>query len=478
MNNFNKKKGSILAYTLIIITIVSIFLTASMKVVVSNMQFGINRESKEESLQIAEAGVYFYRWYLAHQIAGLTKKQIRQFWASGTAYGVGTPYEDDFEGVGVYRIEVTPPMSTSTIVVAEVTGWTYKNPNLKRKVRVRFRQPAWSEYVVLCDSDIRFGQETDIIGLIHANGGVRFDGVAHNIVSSSMATYNDPDHGGSTHEFGVHTHFSSTDPYPPAAVPVRTDVFAAGRNFPVPPKDFNSILADIADMKIEAGCNNIGNYCSGNSNGAIVSANGIYFNGMNHGRHIILQSNGTMRVARVINMSGNETNSVSSYTTYTIPNDGVIFVEDDVWVEGTVNNKRITIVAADLTGAAPNKNIYLRRDLNYTNYNGNDIIGLVAQNDIEVTKNSEDDLDIDGVLLATTGRVGREQYGNVKDSITIYGAIVTKQRYGFAYANASTGNFSQGYINRDIIFDNNLLDYPPPYFPTGTDYAIDSWEEL
>ncbi|HBI17430.1 MAG: hypothetical protein UR60_C0016G0004 [Candidatus Moranbacteria bacterium GW2011_GWF2_34_56] len=477
MKNFDKKKGSILAYTLIIITIVSIFLTASMKVVVSNMQFGINRESKEESLQIAEAGVYFYRWYLAHQIAGLTKKQIRQFWASGTPYGVGTPYEDDFKGVGSYSITVTPPVANSTIVIAEVTGWTYKNENLKRTVRVRFRQPAWSEYVVLCDSDIRFGQETDIIGLIHANGGVRFDGVAHNIVSSSMSTYNDPDHGGSTKEFGVHTHISPIDPYPPTAVPARTDIFVAGRNFPVPPKDFNSILADIADMKTESGCTNVGSYCSGNSNGVIVSTNGIYFNNANHGRHIILQANGTMRVSRVTSMSNNEVNNQSAYVTYTIPNDGVIFVEDDVWVEGTLSNKRVTIVAADLTGAAANKNIYLKRDLRYTNYDGSDIIGLVAQNDVEVTKDSENDLRIDGVLLATTGRVGREKYNNDKDSITIYGAIVTKQRYGFAWA-YSDGTFSEGYVNRDIIFDNNLLYYPPPYFPTGTDYAIDSWEEI
>ena len=65
INNMEKnkiRKGAILAYTLIVISIVSIFLTASMRVVVSNINFGINRESKEQSLQIAEAGIYYYRW--------------------------------------------------------------------------------------------------------------------------------------------------------------------------------------------------------------------------------------------------------------------------------------------------------------------------------------------------------------------------------------------------------------------------------
>lgn len=495
MNDFKNKKlvnlvkhGSILAYTLIIITIVSIFLTASLRVVVSNMQFGINRESKEESLQIAEAGVYFYRWYLAHQVSGLTKKQIRQFWSAGTAYGVAVPYEDDFNGVGAYSISVTPPASNSTIVIAEVTGWTYKNPNLKRTVKVRFRQPSWSEYSVLCDSDIRFGAGTDVYGPIHSNRGIRFDAVAHNLVSSGVVSYDDPDHNGGN-EFGVHTHDAPTDPLPPNPVPARSDVFMAGREFPAPVKDFNSVVSDMADMKSEAGCTNVGSVCPGNSNGAIVSANGIYFNNADYGRHIVFQIDGTMRVYRVTgyNSDSNDWTSRAAYVTYTIPNDGVIFVEDNVWIDGVINNKKVTVAAADLSGG-DSKDIFIKNDLRYTNYDGSDIIGLVAQRDVEITRGSEDDLRIDGALLAQSGRVGRAQYGTYctawswwwctnyvtdhKNTITVNGSIVTKLRYGFAYTDGT------GYTNRNLIFDNNLLYYPPPYFPTGTDYAIDSWEEL
>ncbi len=480
MNNFKNKNislvrsGSILAYTLIIITIVSIFLTASLRIVVSNMQFGINRESKEQSLQIAEAGVYFYRWYLAHQVSGLTKKQIRQFWSVGTPYGVGTPYEDDFNGVGSYRITVTPPASNSTIVVVEVAGWTYKNPNLERIVRVRFRQPSWSEYSVLCDSDIRFGAGTDVYGPIHSNEGIRFDAVAHNVVSSGVAEYADPDHNGGN-EFGVHTHDNPVDPLPPAAVPSRPDVFMAGREFPAPVKDFNSVLSDMADMKSEAGCANVGSVCPGNSNGATVSANGIYFNNADYGRHIVLRSDGTMRVYRVTgyNSTSNDWTSRSAYTTYVIPNDGIIFVEDNVWIDGAINNKKVTVAAADLSGGG-DRDIFIKNDLLYTNYNGSDIIGLVAQRDVEVTRGSEEDLRIDGALLAQSGRVGRDAFSSSynRDTITVNGSIVTKLRYGFAYTNGT------GYTNRNLIFDNNLLYYPPPYFPTGTDYAIDSWEEL
>ena len=463
-----------MAYTLIIISLVAILLTASLRVVVSNINFGLNREAKEQSLQVAEAGIYFYKWYLAHQVSGMTTKQVRQFWDSGAAYGVDEPYKDDFEGIGTYSIRVKPPEDSSTIIEVESTGWTTKNINLKRTVKVRFRQPSWSEYVVLCDSDIEFKSGTDIVGAVHSNKGIRFDGVAHNIVSSSIPSYNDPSHGGPD-EYGVHTHVSPDEKnlfVNGTPVPNRSDVFLAGREFPAPIKDFDSVLIDLADMKSESGCANVGSYCSGDSEGALVSANGVYFNGANHGRHIVLRADGMMEVSRVLNMASNEIKTESTPVVYPIPDEGVIFVEDDVWVEGIIDNKRITIVSANLTpGNATN--MYIKRDIVYTNYNGDDAIGLVSQGNIDTLKDSENDLRIDGAMLATTGKVGRiHSGGDYKDNITIYGAIVTRLGYGFSFDDGT------GYSNINLVYDNNLLYSPPPYFPTGTNYTIDSWEEL
>jgi len=485
MFKFKSKKGSILAYTLVMISIVSIILTASLKVVVSNMNYGINRELKEESLQIAEAGIYFYRWYLAHKVEGLTKSQVNQFWNSGSAYGVSSNYEVDFNGIGKYSISVVPPESNSTIVTVESTGWTYRYPTMQRTVKARFRQPSWSEFSVLCDSDIRFGAGTDVNGPIHSNGGIRFDGVAHNIISSSLSDYNDPDHGGGN-EFGVHTHVAPTDPLPPNVVPSRTDVFEVGRTFPVATKEFDGVLSDMANMKNEAGCSNVGSYCAQDN---IVVANGIYFNNSDNGRHIILKNDGTMDVSRVLTYDGssNGITSESSSNNYVIPDGGVVFVEDNAWIEGQINGEKTTIIASDMSGGS-DKNIFIGNDILYTNYDGTDIIGLIAQGDIEIIRDSEDDLRIDGALLAQNGRVGREHYGwyctawwwgwctnwevDVKNTITTNGSIATKQRYGFAYTD------NTGYTNRNLIYDNNLLYYPPPYFPTGTNYAIDQWEEI
>jgi hypothetical protein len=105
---------------------------------------------------------------------------------------------------------------------------------------------------------MRFGQGTEVFGTIQSNGGLRFDGLAHNIISSAVASYDDADHSGAV-EFGVHTHvtlpsgtvndtFRSAEA-PPSVLQNRTDVFEIGRQFPVPAVDFNGFTSDLASMK-------------------------------------------------------------------------------------------------------------------------------------------------------------------------------------------------------------------------------------
>lgn len=479
----NKKnfKASALAYALIIMAIVMIILTSMLGYITSQIKFSANRAQKEEAFQIAEAGIYFYRWYLAHQTAGKTAKEVDDFWQGSSPLGVDSPYEKTFsdpEGgvIGSYSIETERPISGSTIVIVKSTGWTNKEPNLKRTVQVRFRRPSWSEYAVLANDFMRFGQGTEVFGKIHSNKGIRFDGLAHNIVSSLMTTFDDPDHSGGN-EFGVHTHVNIppavgvSDYYRPLEAPTnpvmtRSDVFAIGREFPVAEVSFAGVSSDLAFMRTEA-----------------QSGHGIYFDNT-YGRRIILKSDGTMDVCKVreydsstYGISRYQRNTGTSWCSscsgnclmnYTIPDNGIIFVENNAWVEGTINNKKVTIVAA-------NQDIYIgMNNLLYTNFDGRDIIGIIAKNNISVVANSLNNLTIDGALLAQSGRVGRNRYSSSydKSTITVNGSIATNIRYGFAYTDGT------GYDNRILNFDNNLLYYPPPYFPTGSQYSIDLWEEI
>ncbi|MFA5993648.1 MAG: pilus assembly PilX N-terminal domain-containing protein [Parcubacteria group bacterium] len=496
---FTRYKGSVLAYVLVIMMTVAIILTSLLQYITAQLKFSLYRGDKEQAFQVAESGLYFYRWYLAHQVSGRTVQQIKDFWNSGTAYGVDTPYEAEFfdpEGgaIGKYRIEVQKPDIDSTILMVKVTGWTYTELGARRIIQARFRRPSWSEFAVAANDVMRFGPGTDVYGKIHSNKGIRFDGVAYNIVSSSVLSYDDPDHTGNV-EFGVHTHIvppPATGEYsgfvtaeaPPALVKPRTDVFVAGRKFPMPTIDFNGLVSDLNNMKTEARkpTGTLTNACT---------TTGCYFDTAGGGRRIILKTDGTFGMC-VVSSYDNTSYNISKYTnlvntnktcttcsgdclkTFTIPNKGIIFVEDNVWLEGTLNNKRVSLVAANLLGGTK-ANVYIGAgNILYTNFDGKDILGVVAQQNISVVRDSLNTLTINAGLMAQSGRVGRDYYPSAynKDTITINGSMATNLRYGFAYTDGT------GYDNRILNFDNNLLYFPPPFFPTGTEYAIDLWDEL
>jgi len=518
--NIKTKKGSALVYGLIIMTAVTILLTSILTYISSQIKYSLKVHTREQTFQIAESGISFYRWYLAHQAEGRTAQQLATFWSSGSPYGVGGAYtgvyDDPFgSAIGEYSITVIPPEVGSTIVQVTSVGATYKNPTDTRTLTVRFRRPSWSENAALANDFMRFGNGTEVFGKIMSNKGIRFDGLAHNIVSSAVNTFDDPDHTGAS-EFGVHTHKNipptsgANNAFRPAeapnsAVALRPDVFEAGRSFPIPAVDFNGVLGDLSLMKSEA-----------------QAGRGTYFDNSGVGREITLKTDGTFDVCTVKTYSvyvdgthgtnqplnylgivseasgssagtnGNPCDVATCCTSSTCPwiqsskhsrgkcisksnqplvQNGVIFVEDNVWVSGQIDNKRITIAAADLiSGSLPS--LYVMNNLLYTNYTGTDIIGLIGQRNVDIPRDSATTLRIDGALLAQQGRVGRAFYsGLVKSSITIYGALATNLRYGFAYTNGT------GYTTRNLYYDNNLLYYPPPYFPTGTQYQMDLWEE-
>lgn len=486
LTSLRVRKGSALAYVLVIMATCLILLMSIILFVVSQLRYSMQQHDREQALQIAESGIHFYKWYLAHQLDGRTAAQVQAFWSSGTALGQLAAYTANY-GNGEYSVTVTPPVLGSTIVHVTSIGYTTANPALTRTVKVRLRRPSWSESAVVANDVMRFGEGTEVFGKIHSNSGIRFDGLAHNTVSSALNEYNDPDHAGGN-EFGVHTHVNVppasgvNSAYRPAealpnAVPSRLDVFEAGRDFPVSTFDFNGVRGDLSLMKSEA-----------------QAGRGKYFDNSNLGRHIILKANGTYDICKV-NMVDTITNSITNYkrnvgggtcatcagaclSNYPIIDNGVIFVENDVWVEGTVNSKKVSVVAANLAAGAL-RSVYIGKDIRYTHADCSEILGIIGQDNVEIYRESNNFLHIDAALMAQSGRVGRENYAGgsaIRDTITVNGAIATNLRYGFAWTTGAA--HTSGYRNRNLYYDNNLLYCPPPYFPTGKNYLIDLWEEL
>ncbi|MFO7806876.1 MAG: hypothetical protein R6V40_00425, partial [Candidatus Moraniibacteriota bacterium] len=245
-NKKNKlgSRGMISAYILISASIAAVLLTSLAVFVSSNQRRSSNEVSRQKALQIAEQGIFYYRWYLAHSLDGKNPKQVQDFWEVQSPLGIDTPFEKEVKNnegdvVGTYKIEVTPPESYSTIVNVVSSGWTKKHPEIKRKVKVRFRKPSWSEYSIAANDVMRFGEGTNVNGPIHSNNGIRFDGVANNKVTSSVEEYYDPDT--SSYKPGVWTSQSNED-----------EVFLAGKEYPVPILDFNSVISDLNLIKDES----------------------------------------------------------------------------------------------------------------------------------------------------------------------------------------------------------------------------------
>lgn len=487
------QRGASLLMVLVFSSMFVVVLTAVTQYTLAHLAFTKERVDREYALDIAEAGANYYRWHLAH---------VSNDYKDGTTNS--GPYVHDYVDstgttIGQYSLNIIPPSTGSTIVTIQSTGWVNRRPSLKRTVELKMGIPSFSQFAVVANDVMRFGTGTEIFGPVHSNKGIRFDGLAHNLVSSSVDKYDDPDHTGGL-EFGVHTHVTPVDPLPPqtgttssAAAPVRTDVFAAGRSFPVPQVNFTGITSNINTMANDA------------------TTGGAYFSPSNaQGYHLHFNTNGTFDVRKVTaqKQCGYRTGNHGSYTNYAdpysidteasftwnsrsslgipMPANGLIFFEDDVWVDGQINNARVTVVAARKPFTSASATIIVNNDLKYTRYDGTDAIGLIAQTDVSAGLYSEDNLQIDAALIAQNGRVGRYYYdpnaGNsfspagcnsyiYRSVLTLNGSIATDLRYGFAYTDGT------GYATRNLNFDNNLVYGPPPSFPTTGQYSVLSWQE-
>ncbi len=485
--SIKNQKGIVLMNTLVFLGVALAFLSFFVAWSGSSLKMAQRSLHKEQALQIAEAGIEYYRWHLAH--AGSD-------FQDGT--GAAGPYTHNFydkDGnlIGDFVLTITPPITGSTIVTIKSEGHV-AGSSLRRKIQARLAIPSFAKYSVVANEAMRFGEGTEVFGPIHSNGGIRFDGIAHNLVTSAVTSYNDADHTGNN-EFGVHTHvnvppssgvnstFRSAEA-PNNSVANRSDVFMAGRQFPVPQADFAGIASDLSIIKTNA-----------TTGGKYLAASGAL------GYHIVLKTDDTYDVYKVTNLasasnscSSNSTGTDPTWGTWSIkssggqtfvgnyanPANGLIFVEDNLWIDGTINTARLTIAAGKFPdNASQRKSITVNSNLQYTNTDGQDVIALIAQEDINVGMVSSDTLRIDAALMAINGRVGRHYYSSScspyhnRTLLTLYGMIGTNKRYGFAYTDGT------GYDTRTIIYDANLLYGPPPSFPLTSDkYSIISWDEL
>ena len=478
MLRLNNQNGQLSLAVLIFGSIAIIMLSGFVFWADTNLKSVYRITDRALALKIAEAGIEYYRWHLAHD---------PDDFQDGT--GQTGPYDHDYydkngNKIGQFILDITPPESGSNVITIQSKGKIEIDDSIEKIIEVKMIRPGYLNYAIVSNSDLRLHQGTEVFGQIHSNGGIHFDGLAHNLVTSARDEYNDPDHSGNV-EFGVHTHIAPVDPEPSGAVPLRPDVFIAGRDFPVPAVDFDGIISDLANIKSNA------------------QANGLYFGDSGEeGYHIVLKNNDTFSLYKVTGLVLRPSGCVSVLgqknwdmwsidqetfiQNYNFPANGLVFVEDHVWVDGNIDTAKLLIAAGTFPeNSSTWRHIIINNDILYTNYDGQDSLGLIAQGHITVGWVSEDDLPIDGALVAQNGRIGRYYYKgpdenqprcspyHVRNLITHYGTVASNDIYGYAYTDGT------GYQNRNIIYDPNLIFNPPPGFPSTSDnYVQISWKEI
>ncbi|MEK7465739.1 MAG: hypothetical protein AAB631_03105, partial [Patescibacteria group bacterium] len=124
------------------------------------------------AFNVAEAGIEYYRWHLAH--APLD-------YQDGT--GTAGPYVHDYYDksgslIGTFTLDITPPPVGSRVVKIRSTGKLLTDTSIEKIIEVRLGVPSLAKYAVAMNDNVRFGAGTEVFGPIHSNKGIRFDGVA------------------------------------------------------------------------------------------------------------------------------------------------------------------------------------------------------------------------------------------------------------------------------------------------------------
>jgi hypothetical protein len=462
------KRGVTVVLVLVFMGIFGLIVSTVASYVFTQATVGRAKVAREEAVQIAEAGLEYYKWFLAHNPADLQ---------NGT--GAPGPYDyvvNDPEGgqIGTASISVSGNISCGAVQSVDITsiGSSDKDVQFKRTLFGRFAKPSVAEYAYIINSNVWAGSDRNIVGPYHSNGGIRMDGTNNSTVTSAV------DDWLCTSSFGCSPNETVSG------------VWGAGSgsalwNYPVPQFNFAGLVVDLDDLKSKA-----------QSDGIFLAS----FSGQSdrRGYHLILQPDNSVNVYQVngtnwlwgynssygyeYSSSFNwrrEYNNITSESfvgNYVVPsNCPVIFSEEKIWLEGTVGGK-ITIAVAD-TLSSYDTDVIIHDDINYSTLDGSVGLTVLGEDYILISNNSPQDMIMRGIFVAQNGSFGRNYYSNnFRNSLNIHGSIVSQGRVGTKWT--CSGSYCSGYNTRVNSYDRLLATDPPPFTPPAEpDEQFVLWRE-
>lgn len=479
-----KNKGAIITLVLVFSAVFLLLFSGLSGFILLQLKQAKQKVAWHQALVIAEAGLNYYRWHLTHAPEDI---QDGQNWCcSLPPCSVCGPYEHEYTDpaggvIGKYSLEIKGRQQCSQIASITITstGWTNQFPNIKRELQVKYVRSTVADFAYLLNDNVWAGADREIKGPYHSNGGIRMDGQNKALVTSAR------DDWICTDSFGCspcpsQCWFEATNCVCPGVFNTANgneDLF----DFPVPPFDFDGLTMDLAAIK------------------ALTQAGqGIYLTpSAQEGYHIILRNNGSIDVYEITDLD-----AVNAYdleqgwhweysvigaenflANYSIPEDcGLVFIEDDIWVEGEVKGK-VTMISADLINPTQETDVWLINNIEYTTRDGSDGLVLLGQRNNLIGLYVPDRMELHGIYIAQTGHFGRNHYPSTyspyhkREYLELFGSVVSNGRVGTQWT--SGGSWVSGFGQRENIYDPQQSYNPSPFLPCiSEEYQFKEWEEV
>ncbi len=507
------KKGIIISYVLVFGTVFLILLGGLLGFILFQHRESLRKTAWNDSLHIAEAGVNYYRWYLNHfeenpdiQDGNSWCCKVEEIEYSQDApqcqeggFSICGPYKHSYldpqtnttTGEFILKIEAKKTCDEILGVYINSEGSTKEFPDIKRRVEAKFAATSIADYGSIIDEAVWRAGDERTYGKFHTNKGMRMDATNNSLVTTAAAnwecTYSYDCQAGSCPEGCVDNPNGNCDCNGICGSGEPKDLW----DYPIPPFDFAGITSDLAKMKNLA--QDKGKY--------YPHSNTLNPNGQ--GYRLILKGDGTYEIKIVTGISGipwaydmkeenwitsNEviTSEVSYQSTSTPPCCGLIFVEDNLWIEGTTTGK-ITVASANLINPAIDTTVFIKGNLDYTTLDGSDSLALIAEENVLITRGcqgSASEIILRGVFVAQKGYFGRRGYAvgpsaeRIRNRLINYGTIVSYIRGEVTYLWWGDGIFS-GFNEWKVYFDAKLSRDPPPLLPyVSKELELISWEEI
>lgn len=507
-----ESSGYILPALLSFIVAVGFFATALLTIVVHNFFVVGNNVRSQQAFNIAEAGVNYYLWHMAHNNTDYKDGKSTPA-TPDPQLGYG-PYEHTYVDSnaierGTFTLWIKPQGNGSTIATVRSIGKS-NTSDITRAIDAKIGAASFASYALLSDQEFWFGSNEAANGPVFSNVGIHMDGPSTDTVEAANDTYvPQARYGGDGNSHpGVWCSANVTSP----------NCLSRDKSnwlYPKPSIDFNQVSTALCNLKQIALGNMTASVCSTTPTARTASyipqysTSGSY--SVNQGYMIQLNTNNTYDLYKV----SAENDRAASFTTaltrttvatgIAVPSSGVIFVEDNVWVRtNPTYHGRVTIAAGRLATASKT-NITIVDDLLYSTKDGSDAIGLVTENNVLIPPYAPPatgsfTFEINAATLAQTGSVTWQQYYEGTSTCTkgwtannqnfvYYGSVASRLSWTWNYSRSggscgdmvrdmASGRYYSGVMRTETNYDYNLLYAPPPSFPVTGAYNILGWREV